>query len=111
MSFSQENKNSRLILNKIQQEIGVQLDFFQVFKNSKGTRFTSFGYNSAKTIWRTYPIKLPEKYTILNKTLLLLDQRMIWPYFLSKKYLVLFNDMDAFEFSLYQGDINLWGNK
>ena len=107
----QKNKNADFILSRLQQEVDNKLEFFQVFKNAKGTRFTGFGYDVAKTIWKSHIIKLPEKYNILNKTLLLLDQRMSWPYYLSKKYLVLFNDMDAFEFSLYQGDINLWANK
>jgi len=43
--------------------------------------------------------------------LLLLDERMDWPYYLSKRQLVLFSEMDAFEFTLYSGDINLWANK
>jgi len=111
MNYSQENKQARFILETLQKTVDAKLNFFQIFKNAKGTRFTGTGYEVAKTIWKTYPIKLPEKYTTLNKTLLLLDQRMAWPYYLSKRYLVLFNEMDAFEFSLYQGDINLWANK
>lgn len=109
--YSQENKHSSIVLARLQQEVNTELRFFQIFKNSKGTRFTGLGFNLAKTIWQTYPLKLPEKYIILNKTLLLLDQRMTWPYYLSKRQLVLFNEIDAFEFTLYQGDINLWANK
>lgn len=110
-SYLQENKNARAILKKLQDEVSVELNFFKIFKNAKGTRFTGAGYELARNIWKTFPIKLPANYTILNKTLLLLDQRMTWPYYLSKRQLVLFHEMDAFEFSLYQGDINLWANK
>lgn len=102
---------SEEVFKRLQQSAGHELEFFQVFKNAKGTRFTSGGFELAKGLWRTYPIKFKQEYRVLNKTLLLLDDRMDWPYYLSKRQLVLFSEMDAFEFTLYQGDINLWANK
>jgi len=112
MSSTTENNLSTQILAKIREHLdGKPVEFFQIFKNAKGTRFTGLGLDIAKEIWKTYTIKLPEKYVILNRTLLMLDQRMTWPYYLSKRQLILFNEMDAFEFSLYQGDVNLWSKK
>jgi hypothetical protein len=102
---------SEAIFDKLQKSVGKDLEFFQIFKNTKGTRFTSTGYELAKSLWKTYPLKFKQEYRVLNKTLLLLDERMDWPYYLSKRQLVLFSEMDAFEFTLYQGDINLWANK
>jgi hypothetical protein len=102
---------SDVVLNKIQEHHRIEVEFFKIFKNAKGTRFTGSGFELAKPIWKTYTITLPENYRILTKTLLLLDSSMTYPYYLSKRLLVLFNEMDAFEFSLYQGDINLWANK
>ena len=102
---------SEAIFEQLQKSVGKDLEFFQVFKNTKGTRFTSSGYELAKRLWQVYPIKFKQDYRVLNKTLLLLDERMDWPYYLSKRQLVLFSEMDAFEFTLYQGDINLWANK
>lgn len=109
-SWSKDQK-SKLILEEIQKSVEIPLTFFMVFKNEKGTRFTGTGFELAKTIWKTYTIKLPDNYRTLNRTLLMLDDRMEWPYYLSKRKLVLFSEMDAFEFTLYQGDINLWANK
>lgn len=106
-----KDQKSKLILDTIQQSVDLPLTFFKVFKNDKGTRFTGIGFEIAKTLWNTYTVKLPQHYVVLNKTLLLLDERMDWPYYLSKTKLVLFSELDAFEFSLYQGDINLWANK
>jgi hypothetical protein len=108
---SLKNKISEQVLETIRTQVQRPVEFFQVFKNSKGTRFTGAGFEVARTIWKTYTIKLPEKYIIVNRTLLMLDDRMTWPYYLSKRQLVLFNEMDAFEFSLYSGDINLWSIK
>lgn len=108
---SPKNNISEHVLETIRERVQRPVEFFQVYKNAKGTRFTGAGLDVAKTIWKTYTIKLPEKYSILNRTLLLLDERMTWPYYLSKRQLILFNEMDAFEFSLYQGDINKWSNK
>ena len=102
---------SEAIFDKLQKSVGKDLEFFQIFKNAKGTRFTSTGYELAKSLWKVYPLKFKQEYRVLNKTLLLLDERMEWPYYLSKRQLVLFSEMDAFEFSLYSGDINLWANK
>jgi hypothetical protein len=108
---SLKNKISEQVLETIRAHVQRPVEFFQIYKNSKGTRFTGAGLEVARTIWKTYTIKLPEKYIILNRTLLMLDDRMTWPYYLSKRQLILFNEMDAFEFSLYSGDINLWSVK
>jgi hypothetical protein len=102
---------SEATFKQLKESVGQDLEFFQIFKNTKGTRFTSTGYELAKRIWKIYPIKFKREYRVLNKTLLLLDERMDWPYYLSKRQLVLFSEMDAFEFTLYSGDINLWANK
>lgn len=106
-----KNPISDFILENLTTHYQRDLSFFTVFKNAKGTRFTGKGLDLAKDLWKLYPIKLPDNYRVLTKTLLLLDERMTWPYYLSKRQLILFNEMDAFEFSLYQGDINLWANK
>jgi len=102
---------SEAIFKQLKESVGGDLEFFQIFKNTKGTRFTSAGFELAKRLWKTYPLKFKKEYRVLNKTLLLLDERMDWPYYLSKRQLVLFSEMDAFEFTLYSGDINLWANK
>lgn len=107
----QKEQISELVFQEIQKSVDQPLTFFRVFKNSKGTRFTGLGYELAGFLWKTYTVKLPENYRVLNKTLLMLDGRMEWPYYLSRKKLVLFSELDAFEFALYQGDINLWANK
>lgn len=106
-----KNQISEAIFKQLKESVGKDLEFFQIFKNTKGTRFTSSGFELAKRLWKTYPLKFKQDYRVLNKTLLLLDERMDWPYYLSKRQLVLFSEMDAFEFTLYQGDINLWANK
>jgi len=99
------------IFEQLQKSVGKDLEFFQIFKNAKGTRFTGTGFDLARSLWKIYPVKFKQEYRVLNKTLLLLDERMEWPYYLSKRQLVLFSEMDAFEFALYSGDINLWANK
>jgi hypothetical protein len=110
MTLSKE-QISKLVFNEIQKTVDKPMAFFQIFKNSKGTRFTGLGFDLASFLWKTYTVKLPQDYRIANKTLLMLDSRMEWPYYLSKKKLILFSEMDAFEFTLYSGDINLWANK
>ena len=102
---------SDTIFEQLQKSVGTDLEFFQIFKNAKGTRFTGTGFDLARSLWKIYPVKFKQEYRVLNKTLLLLDERMEWPYYLSKRQLVLFSEMDAFEFALYSGDINLWANK
>lgn len=106
-----KNQISEAIFEQLKKSVGQDLEFFQIFKNTKGTRFTSTGFELAKSLWKIYPVKFKQEYRVLNKTLLLLDERMEWPYYLSKRQLVLFSELDAFEFALYSGDINLWANK
>jgi hypothetical protein len=111
MNTISKEQISKLIFNHLEKTAGHPVEFFEIFKNTKGTRFTNIGFKLAKTVWKTYPIKLKKEYKVLNRTLLKLDQRMTWPYYLSKSRLVLFSEMDAFEFTLYQGDLNLWSIK
>lgn len=110
-SIFPKNPISEFIFKEIQKSIDSPIEFFQIFKNPKGTRFTQIGYELASYLWTSYPISFPKGYVVKNKTLLMLDDRMTWPYYLSKTKLFLFNAMDAFEFNLYQGDVNLWANK
>lgn len=110
MTLSKE-QISKLVFDEIQKSVDTPLTFFKVYKNNKGTRFTGFGFDLASFLWKTYTVKLPQDYKIANRTLLMLDSRMEWPYYLSKKKLILFSEMDAFEFTLYSGDINLWAHK
>ena len=105
------NSKSELILEAIRNSIDSPVAFFQIYKNPKGTRFTKLGYELARSLWDVYTIKLPSQYVVLPRTLIKLDELMEWPYFLNKTKLVLFNEMDAFEFALYQGDLNKWSNK
>jgi hypothetical protein len=99
------------VLSELGKHSEKPLEFFSVFKNPKGTRFTRLGYELAQKIWTIYVVRIQKGTVVKNKALVMLDQRMTWPYYLSNTKLVLFNEMDAFEFSLYQGDINLWANK
>lgn len=110
MTLSKE-QISKLVFDEIQKSVDTPLTFFKVYKNNKGTRFTGLGFDLASFLWKTYTVKLPQDYKIANRTLLMLDSRMEWPYYLSKKKLILFSELDAFEFTLYSGDINLWANK
>jgi hypothetical protein len=105
------SQTSKLIFESLEKNSDLPLTFFKIYKNERGTRFTKLGYELASKSWRSYLIKLPQDYKILNRTLLMLDQRMQWPYYLSRRKLVLFSELDAFEFNLYQGDVNLWANK
>ena len=111
MKSPSKEQISKFVFEQIKVENTIEFEFFQIYKNAKGTRFTTLGFNLAKRLWSNYPIKLAQNYRILNRTLLMLDDRMEWPYYLSKTQLVLFSEMDAFEFTLYNGDINLWSNK
>jgi hypothetical protein len=48
---------SEAIFEQLKKSVGQDLEFFQIFKNVKGTRFTSTGFELAKSLWRVYPIK------------------------------------------------------
>ena len=47
---------SEEVFKLLQQSAGHELEFFQIFKNARGTRFTGTGFELAKSLWRTYPI-------------------------------------------------------
>lgn len=81
---------------------------FLNFRNGHGTRFTKFGMKLAEQIFDTYTIPIPKDIKIKTKYLTALDRHMKWPYFLDQNKLMLFNEMDAMEFSLFNGDLENW---
>jgi hypothetical protein len=84
---------------------------YQIFLNyrdGRGTRFTTFGMKLAKQVFETYTVRIPKDTTIKAKYLTALDRHMQWPYFLDRNRLILFNEMDAMEFTLFGGDLEGW---
>jgi hypothetical protein len=83
-------------------------DVFLNYRNGRGTRFTTFGMKLAKQVFETYTIRIAKDTVIKAKYLTALDRHLQWPYFLDRNRLILFNEMDAMEFTLYAGDLEGW---
>jgi hypothetical protein len=62
----------------------------------------------AKQVFEAYTVRIPKDTTIKAKYLTALDRHMQWPYFLDRNRLILFNEMDAMEFTLFGGDLESW---
>jgi len=99
------------VLREIQPLYPDPLTPFQVFlnyRNGKGTRFTTFGMKLAKQVFEHYTVRIPKDTPIKAKYLTALDRHLQWPYFLDRNRLILFNEMDAMEFTLFGGDLESW---
>jgi hypothetical protein len=81
---------------------------FQNYRDGRGTRFTTLGMKLAKQVFEAYTVRIPKDTPIKAKYLTALDRHMQWPYFLDRNRLILFNEMDAMEFTLFGGDLESW---
>ena len=80
-------------------------------KSSKGVRLSSAGWGFMKRFYEYKRIQLRVD-KITPDHLLNLDRFLIGPYHMYKsktlKLLYVFNDMDQQEFTLFDGDLNVW---
>jgi hypothetical protein len=83
-------------------------DIFQNFRKGHGTRFTTLGMKLAQQAFESYTIRIPKDAKLKAKYLTALDRHLQWPYFVDRNRLMLFNEMDAMEFTLYGGDLESW---
>jgi hypothetical protein len=84
---------------------------YQIFLNyrdGRGTRFTTFGMKLASQAFESYTVRIPKDIKIKAKYLTALDRHLQWPYFLDRNRLILFNEMDAMEFTMFGGDLESW---
>jgi len=92
------------LLNKYRNH-GVDMRPRDIFYNyrKKGLRLTYLGYDLLKQEFDCYRYPLESDTIIKPKHLIALDRNMQWPYYLSKKQIVLFSEEDSVVFKLVGG--------
>ena len=71
---------------------------------TKGLRLSYMGNKFLKNFYEDYAYEI--KRPVTHGTLLLLDKYQIWPYYISKNYIVFYNDIDASMFKMSNSDVN-----
>ena len=84
---------------------GVDMRPRDLFYNTKkkGLRLTRLGYELLRKEYDYYPFALAKETKVTAKHILALDREMQWPYFLTKKQIVLFSEEDSVIFKLVDG--------
>jgi len=82
------------VQNKILKLLNVEeTEFKQVFINAKSLRLTRVGRNKMVRKFDSWTF---EEHGLKTKAIIDLQRKMVYPYFLDKKMLVLFTERDAF---------------
>jgi hypothetical protein len=80
-------------------------------KDEGGLRLTEYGYKYVcfKAELKEYKVEFPKQFSITPQILLWLDTFINSPYYITKKYILVFTEKAAFELYLFSGDISKYG--
>ena len=79
------------------------------FFYGKSLRLKSHGLMNLEALYNSYEFKVEQDWTKRAGTLIRLDRAMDWPYYLSKKHLILFEEEASAWLKMY-GDADTWLN-
>lgn len=77
-----------------------------IFRNSNSIRLKKSGWNILRRNFECEQFELSKKLT--GKELIVLQNKLEWPYFLSAKNIYLFSTKDIFTLRLMGGDVSKW---
>jgi len=79
-------------------------------KDIGGLRLTDEGFNALKSIeLATYDVPYPKDMPLTTQVIILLDQFIDCPYYLTNRSITVTNEKKAVELSLFSGDIRKYG--
>jgi|TARA_B100000809_G_C14992072_1_gene478388 hypothetical protein len=93
-----ENINANITLHSV----------FANYRSGRGLRLTKGGCILMQKVYDSYEIKIKSNKPIKTKDVILLEKNLEYPYFITDKKLVLFNEKDTVDFKLYNGDFIAW---
>lgn len=96
---------------KVKDKTDLELDQL-IFCNSKSLRVTRDGYLLLSSVFETHRFMLKceegENPRLTGKELIALKRYVPWPYYLTNRYLHLFDSKNPFYLNLNGGDIKAW---
>lgn len=112
---TQPQKQTEAILNALKEYHKLdKLNPYDIFINygpsKEGSKLTKKGFELMKPVFTCYKVKFEDGFHLLAKHHIILERAMKFPYFLTKSYIHLFSEQDAFLLQLNGSNLDRWGD-
>lgn len=109
------NKSKQIIIDYVKSKNISDAQIFTMFVNRIGTssfepslRLTKIGVRILEEHFPSYVIKIKQPFTVKSIHIHNLEREMLLPYYIDNKKIVVFNEKDAVDLKIIDGDVELW---
>ena len=110
-----DNQSKKIILDYLKSKNVSDAQMFTMFVSRIGKdsfeqslRLTKMGVNVLEEHFPSYVIKIKQPFTVKAIHIHNLEREMLLPYYIDNKKIVVFNEKDAVDLKLIDGDVELW---
>lgn len=110
-----DNQNKKIIIDYLKSKNVSDAQMFTMFVSRMGTdnfeqslRLTKMGVQVLEEHFPSYVIKIKQPFTVKAIHIHNLEREMLLPYYIDNKKIVVFNEKDAVDLKLIDGDVELW---
>tara|TARA_Y100001970_G_C14190795_1_gene835261 strand:- start:529 stop:918 length:390 start_codon:yes stop_codon:yes gene_type:complete len=110
-----DNQNKKIIIDYLKSKNVSDAQMFTMFVSRVGTdnfeqslRLTKMGVQVLEEHFPSYVIKIKQPFTVKAIHIHNLEREMLLPYYIDNKKIVVFNEKDAVDLKLIDGDVELW---
>ncbi len=110
-----DNQNKKIIIDYLKSKNVSDAQMFTMFVSRVGTdnfeqslRLTKMGVQILEEHFPSYVIKIKQPFTVKAIHIHNLEREMLLPYYIDNKKIVVFNEKDAVDLKLIDGDVELW---
>jgi hypothetical protein len=113
--LKEPNKSKQIIIDYVKSKNISDAQIFTMFVNRIGTssfepslRLTRIGVRILEEHFPSYVIKIKQPFTVKSIHIHNLEREMLLPYYIDNKKIVVFNEKDAVDLKIIDGDVELW---
>ena len=110
-----DSQNKKIIVDYLKSKNVSDAQMFTMFVSRVGTdnfeqslRLTKMGVQVLEEHFPSYVIKIKQPFTVKAIHIHNLEREMLLPYYIDNKKIVVFNEKDAVDLKLIDGDVELW---
>tara|TARA_B100001123_G_scaffold263587_1_gene293478 strand:+ start:2757 stop:3146 length:390 start_codon:yes stop_codon:yes gene_type:complete len=110
-----DNQSKKIILDYLKSKNVSDAQMFTMFVSRIGKdsfeqslRLTKMGVQVLEEHFPSYVIKIKQPFTVKAIHIHNLEREMLLPYYIDNKKIVVFNEKDAVDLKLIDGDVELW---
>ena len=105
------NHNKRIVVDYVKSKGITEAQILNMFVSrlsDNSLRLTKIGVQILEQHFPSYVIKIKQPFSVKSIHVYNLEKEMLLPYYIDNKKIVVFNEKDAVDLKLIDGDVELW---